>query len=115
MFRLNSGFLPSFEEALETLVLETLDHTPKRNPLRYTTQSFLRITLIQRHQMRSGVCATMPKACAKNRGLSGVRWNFLLGHPPQVMEIMDGFEFLGFLRLGAVKIPANLQVKPEIC
>ena len=44
MFRLDSGFLPCFEEPLETLVLETLDHAPKRNPLRYTTQPFPHIT-----------------------------------------------------------------------
>jgi hypothetical protein len=45
MFRLDSGFLPCFEEALETFVLETLDHATKCNPLRYTSQSFLQTTL----------------------------------------------------------------------
>jgi hypothetical protein len=45
---LDSGFLPSFEEALETLVLEALDHAPKCNPLRYTSQSFLHITPVFR-------------------------------------------------------------------
>ena len=33
---------------------------------------------IQRARTRSGVCATMPKACAKNRAVFGVRWNYLL-------------------------------------
>lgn len=44
MFRLDSGFLPCFEEALETFVLETLDHATKCDPLRYTSQPFLHLT-----------------------------------------------------------------------
>ena len=40
MLRLNSRLLPGCEEAFQALVLETLDHAPNRNLLRYTLQCF---------------------------------------------------------------------------
>lgn len=44
MFRLDSGFLPGFEEAFEPLMPETLNHTSKCNQIRYASQPLLHIT-----------------------------------------------------------------------
>jgi hypothetical protein len=44
MLRLDSKLLPGFKETLQALVLETLDHAPKCNPLRYASQGWPHIT-----------------------------------------------------------------------
>lgn len=71
---------------------------------------------VQQPRTRSGVCATMPKACAKSRAVFGVRWNALLGlsHACVSVSLGEKNRTPKYTKLNNATTKAGQSIAPEI-